>query len=266
MTEAEWLATDDCGVLMQWVAKHASTRKFRLYLCGACQTIRDLFYCSSSANAVAIAERMADGLASEKEIKRADWESEAPSFGYDFEEEFMRSDLESRPGFTAAHNQYRQETLETLVRMGALSELALTGGSWQVNEPLRDRMVAAATLANFCVHPDFTPDRHPNWDPCKRIYMHIAKLDWPGRWLIDCVHGNPFRPVRADPAWLAWKSGTVPAIARRIYDEKAFGDLPILADALEEAGCSNPAMIVHCRDDHRHVRGCWVLDCLLGLE
>jgi hypothetical protein len=74
----------------------------------------------------------------------------------------------------------------------------------------------------------------------------------------------PFRPVAIDPAWLRWNHGTVPAIARRIYDERAFHDLPILADALEDAGCTDADLLAHCRCGGGHVRGCWALDLLLS--
>jgi hypothetical protein len=74
----------------------------------------------------------------------------------------------------------------------------------------------------------------------------------------------PPSPVAVDPAWLQWNGGTVSAIARRIYDERAFHDLPILADALEEAGCTNPAILDHCHQSGEHVRGCWVVDMILG--
>jgi hypothetical protein len=78
------------------------------------------------------------------------------------------------------------------------------------------------------------------------------------------VFGNPFRPVADDPAWLTWNHGTVPAIARHIYDDRAFHELPKLADALEDAGCSDPDILAHCRGGGEHVRGCWVVDLLLG--
>ena len=58
----------------------------------------------------------------------------------------------------------------------------------------------------------------------------------------------------------------VRAIAEHIDRTGAFGELPILADALEEAGCDNPAMLAHCRDPHAHVPGCWVLDAVLKRE
>jgi hypothetical protein len=82
--------------------------------------------------------------------------------------------------------------------------------------------------------------------------------------LIRDLMGNPFRPVALDPAWSAWNDGTVHKLAQAIYDERAFDRLPILADALEEAGCTNQDILTHCRQPGEHVRGCWVIDALLG--
>jgi hypothetical protein len=76
--------------------------------------------------------------------------------------------------------------------------------------------------------------------------------------------GNPFRPVAVEPSWLTWNGGTVPRLAQSIYDERAFDHLPALADALEGAGCTNADILGHCRQSGQHVRGCWVLDLLLG--
>jgi hypothetical protein len=84
--------------------------------------------------------------------------------------------------------------------------------------------------------------------------------------IISDVFGNPFRPVTIDPTMLTWNGGTVPKLAQVIYDERRFSDLPILADALEEVGCSEPAILTHCRSGGEHVRGCWVVDLLLGRE
>jgi hypothetical protein len=80
--------------------------------------------------------------------------------------------------------------------------------------------------------------------------------------LLRDVLGNPFHPTECNPAWLAWNDGTVPKLAQAIYDERRFGDLPILADALEEAGCTDAAILDHCRGPGPHVRGCWVVDLL----
>jgi hypothetical protein len=64
--------------------------------------------------------------------------------------------------------------------------------------------------------------------------------------------------------WLAWNDGIVPKLAQAIYDDRVFDRLPILADALEEAGCTNADILNHCRQPGEHVRGCWVVDLLLG--
>jgi hypothetical protein len=82
--------------------------------------------------------------------------------------------------------------------------------------------------------------------------------------IIHDIFGNPFRPVSVTPAWLAWSDGTILKLAQAIYDERHFQDLPILADALEEAGCTNADILAHCRGPGPHVRGCWVVDAILG--
>ncbi len=84
--------------------------------------------------------------------------------------------------------------------------------------------------------------------------------------LLQDVFGNPFRPVAINPAWLTWNDATVQKIAKALYDERAFDRMPILADALEEAGCTNADILAHCRQPKEHVRGCWVVDMLLGKE
>jgi hypothetical protein len=81
--------------------------------------------------------------------------------------------------------------------------------------------------------------------------------------LLHDLFGNPFRPVSSDFAWRSWGGGIVPDLAQTIYDSRCFADLPILSDALEEAGCSNADLLGHLRGGGPHVRGCWALDLLL---
>jgi hypothetical protein len=78
---------------------------------------------------------------------------------------------------------------------------------------------------------------------------------------IHDIFGNPFQSVSVDPSW---RSSITVAIAQTIYDERRFEDLPIMADALEEAGCQNAEILTHCRQHTEHTRGCWVLDLLCG--
>lgn len=66
-----------------------------------------------------------------------------------------------------------------------------------------------------------------------------------------------------DRRWLTWQDGTIPRMARHIDDASDFAALPVLADALEDAGCQEEAILRHCREP-LHVRGCWCLDLLLG--
>src|SRR5262245_38232255 len=78
------------------------------------------------------------------------------------------------------------------------------------------------------------------------------------------VFGDPFAPPRVDPAWFAREGGIVRKLARSIYEERAFDRMPILGDALEEAGCHDKDILGHCRDVKAgHVRGCWVLELCL---
>jgi len=81
--------------------------------------------------------------------------------------------------------------------------------------------------------------------------------------LIRDIFGNPFRPAVVDPRWL---TETAVEIARGICDDRAFERLPILADALQDAGCEDAEVLSHCREPGTHVRGCWVIDLVLGKE
>lgn len=79
---------------------------------------------------------------------------------------------------------------------------------------------------------------------------------------LRCIFGpTPFCPVTFDPVWL---TSAVQQLAAAIYEERAFDRMPILGDAMEEAGCSNADILCHCRQPGEHVRGCWVVDLILG--
>ena len=87
-------------------------------------------------------------------------------------------------------------------------------------------------------------------------------VTWPGDWLLRCVFGDPFAPyVFFSPAWI---SPEVVDLARTIYEDRAFERMPLLGEALKDAGCRNWDLIEHCRSLHPHVRGCWVVDLALG--
>ncbi len=86
---------------------------------------------------------------------------------------------------------------------------------------------------------------------------------WEGRSSPGAILRDLFglHPARVERAWL---SPDATAIARRAYDERDFTALPVLADALEDAGCTAPDLLGHLRSNGPHYRGCWAIDLLLG--
>lgn len=79
--------------------------------------------------------------------------------------------------------------------------------------------------------------------------------------LLRDVLGNVFRPVAFDATW---RTDTTVSLATVMYESGEFGTMPILADALQDAGCDNNDVLNHCRESRRHFRGCWVCDLVLG--
>jgi hypothetical protein len=89
--------------------------------------------------------------------------------------------------------------------------------------------------------------------------MRVARCEL----LLD-VFGNPFRSVAVVSGLCSWNDSAIPKLAGAVYDQRAFDRLPILADALEDVGCTDRAILDHCRGPGPHVRGCWVVDRILG--
>ncbi len=125
----------------------------------------------------------------------------------------------------------------------------------------RNAAEATAWHAARQADPDYTDlaKADETWDTA-----HSAECSLQCR-LLRCAFGPlPFRPVSVAPAWLTWHDGLLASMARQMYDSRDFRDMPVLADALEEAGCDNADILAHCRQPGSHVRGCWVVDLLLG--
>jgi hypothetical protein len=94
-------------------------------------------------------------------------------------------------------------------------------------------------------------------EPIQKTLRELSKPS-----LLRCMFGNPFRPIRVARAWM---TQTVVSLAQAIYQERAFDRMPILADALEDACCTDRAILDHLRGPGPHVRGCFALDLVLGL-
>jgi hypothetical protein len=119
----------------------------------------------------------------------------------------------------------------------------------------------AAWVAQTAAQPDAWINNHWDNDVLFAERHKIANL-------IRDVFGNPFRPLSMNPAWL---TSTVTNLATIAYDERALpiGELDttrlaVLADALEDSGCDHHDILGHLRGPGPHVRGCWVVDLLLG--
>jgi hypothetical protein len=128
----------------------------------------------------------------------------------------------------------------------------LATSSWDIDPWL----LVAASAAESVITDEMARDA------LRMAWTHDRSRDLRCALLRD-LFGNPFRPVRIAPAWL---TPVVASIAQTVYEDRLYEDLPILADALEEAGCTEEQVLAHCRSGGRHVRGCWVLDRLLGKQ
>jgi hypothetical protein len=245
MTSWQWRRSEDVITMIRALKGVAGDRKGRLYLCGGCRTVSHLWFDERSLRAVEAAERFADGLATLEELHGANFSAESPTFGYDFEPGVWRH---WHPDGTVPPSVRR------LVEMGVLTTEQLCEDEPEVDPAVRDRLLAAASLAEASASR--SPFDHDWW------HRYIPGVPWPGAWLLRCVFGDPFVPfVFFSPAWL---SPEVVNLARTIYEDRAFDRMPILGEALKDAGCRNLDMIEHCRSPHPHFRGCWVVDLALG--
>lgn len=241
MTEAEWDRCWDVERMLAHLGTGATDRLVRLLAVACCRQSWGLLGDRMSREAVQVAERFADGLASEQELalarsaadeavqdaKHAAWEAEADANFCDTKE--YRESLDQ---LSAAH------AARAAVSRNAREPDGMSDG-WDVR-----------------------PQGEPRFGPVARASWNLLNAN--SAELARCIFGNPFRPATLEPDWLTWNGGAVAKLAQTIYDDGAFHQLPALADALEEAGCTNSPILEHCRQPGAHPRGCWVVDLILG--
>jgi hypothetical protein len=119
---------------------------------------------------------------------------------------------------------------------------------------------AARAAAWLIVARPVTFDGNKGWSLAGNLNDAEARL---AEILRDLV-GSPLRAAFVDHGWLSWNDGAVVKLDEAIYTERALDRLPILADALEDAGCTDATILRHCRQPGEHVHGCWVVDLILG--
>jgi hypothetical protein len=230
MTEEEWMTTTDWGHMHDCLQEHGidSERKFRLLACAHCRRIWSLLTDSRCRDAVEAAERVAEGI--------TDTSTLIPYY------EAARQGCEE---LTA--NREWPFSRELVRRVFAYWHVLWAARNGTGDPGYCARLQLAAMNAN--------PQGLNEWTSDLQFENDVA--------LMREIFGNPFRSASLDPSWL---SSTVGALAQSIYNDRAFDRLPILADALEEAGCTSPEILAHCRGPGPHVRGCWVVDLVLGKE
>jgi hypothetical protein len=238
MTEAEWLACTEPGTMLEFLHSRGSDgtgsdRKLRLFACACCRRIWHLLPDKRARGAVEIAERFADRLV--EDLERSDARK-------------LAQQVAQSRAFTPRPEAPREERRAASAVYYATARRAMEA-AWNACE--------LAVEALVWREGGFTAS---NW---QSIRMRECSLQASA---LRDIFGNPFRPVAVEPHWLAWNDATVPKLAQQVYDGRRWQDFPVLADALEDAGCDNPEVLAHCRSGSDHVRGCWVLDLLLGKE
>jgi hypothetical protein len=138
-------------------------------------------------------------------------------------------------------------------------------GGLYIVHPAASRTVNADSCAlntSLLFADSVVPDKDATPDAGKRWEEADGAESAPQAQLLREIFGNPFRPVEVAAAW---RTQDVMLLAKGIYEEKAFDRMPILADALQDAGCNVDELLNHLRDAQQaHVRGCWALDLVLG--
>jgi hypothetical protein len=227
MTEREWLGCEDIGKLLEYMTGRASSRKFRLFGCACCRRIWHLLN-EPSRNAVSVAERYADGLATDGEVEAA---------RRDMNECCTEAAL--TPGLPAEYSW----------AYSAARMVLFDTPSWKPNSA--EQWAFGATRAAAEAAWRHNGDGGPGLEGRHQLA------------LLRDVFENPYRPGWIDPGVL---TPAVASLAEVIYAKSAFDRLPVLADALEEAGCDDEDVLGYCRHGGPHVRGCFVVDLVLGKE
>jgi len=241
MTQSEWIACADSGPMLEYLKGKATDRKLRLFACGCCRTVWQLITEGVRKEAILIAEQHVDGQASNAQL------GQAISAVHRVRRKRNQLDWAVYHAVRyhgGVHYGFAYSVADTLAREIA-SESAPTPTPRAGSHFQGDQFV--------------TTEVPPNADRLKFDATYATQHEIFSTLLRD-IFGNPFRPIAADPSWL---TSTVVSLAVGVYTDRAFDRMPILADALQDAGCENEDILNHCRQPGEHVRGCWALDLIL---
>jgi len=241
MTEAEWMTCTTPGPMLQCLRGRVSERKLRHFACACCQRVWHLLVDPRSRRAVEVAEGYADGQVPEEVREVVHTQARAAR---DALREHKRTS--SEPGLSAAY-------------AAAAAAVMTVTDKTHIDHPTAEDFDVFAVAS---IHVAFAVASSRTIDGLSPDPLRLEELRGHCQLLRDIV-GNPFRSAHVDHAWL---TGPVIALGSQMYEEVSFESLPLLGDALEGAGCTDADILRHCREPGEHVRGCWVVDLVLGRE
>jgi hypothetical protein len=234
MNEAQWLQGSNPYEL---VPPAGSSRKLRLFAVACARQFGHLLPCWESRAAIAVAERFADELAGESELTAA--RSAASWLGDQAREAWKARQGPRLAGWVAGLVGLTTEPIAPRLEAGTIFAHAVMY--------MAENVVSTQEHGRAGVRAAVAAQWHHQCALLRDLFGPLA-----------------FRDVCIDPTWLHWQDGTVRRLAQSIYAEHRFDELGVLADALEEAGCTDRDILEHCRSGPPHVRGCWCVDLLLG--
>jgi hypothetical protein len=256
VTEAKWLVCTDRQKMLNFAFGPTSERKWRLFAVACCRQVWGLLADERCRHAVEVAERFADGKASRNEAAMAASDAERS-----YNELRPQRTLTDLPITAQIRAYWQAPAIERAVSSAIYAVLSLT--EWQ-----RIRMPKGRDLEPHEIIAEAVVEAvEPDGDRRARKREQKGQCD-----LLRCLLGNPFRPSSPLlPVVLAWNDTAVVRLAQAAYQERHLpegtldnGRLAVLADALEEAGCTDAEILGHLRGSGPHVRGCWPVDLCLG--
>ena len=228
MDEHQWLTGTDPQEMLNFLFGKASKRKQRLFACACCRRVWNAFVPPITIRIVTAAEAFADGELSDADLARV------------------------HSTARAVCQEARTESTDTSGYLTHIERAAANVTSQFVTVASYAREAAVHAAADLPVTgPEPGDEQLPEY-----VDELAAQAD-----LVRDVFGNPFCSLEIQ---LEWLTETVLSLARGIYTDRAFDRMPILADALQDAGCDDEDILSHCREPREHARGCWVVDLLLG--
>jgi hypothetical protein len=258
MTPEKWDRCTDLEKMLGsvlYVTGMTSDRKQRLFAAACCRRVWHLLTDPRSREAVEAQERFADGLVTARDLAAA--ESAAKDAWVAARAALAGTDYPSADAFTAWASKPGDGTRELSDYPALAAQISAAGAATGAWAGAASAAAWAAVPASVWATADSATGRAA-WEAA-RDAESVAQCR-----LLRDILGNPFRPAEIDPRWLDWRRGRVWRLAQALYRERAFDRLPVLADALQGAGCCDADLLGHLRGPGPHALGCHALDAALG--